>query len=63
MTIVTTLKEPRLLEQWRTFYNTERPHSALDYRPPAPVTIVPSSNANRTLRKCNDPYFSPMQLA
>ena len=25
-----------LIEQWRNFYNTERPHSALSYRPPAP---------------------------
>ena len=36
MEIFTTLKEAQILiEQWRTFYNTERPHSALDYRPPA----------------------------
>ena len=25
-----------LIEQWRVHYNTVRPHSALDYRPPAP---------------------------
>ena len=30
-----------LIEQWRRHYNTKRPHSALDYRPPAPETIVP----------------------
>ena len=30
-----------LIEQWRTHYNTKRPHSALGYRPPAPETIVP----------------------
>ena len=29
-----------LIEQWRTHYNTKRPHSALGYRPPAPETIV-----------------------
>lgn len=32
-----TLLEARVLvERWRTVYNTVRPHSALDYRPPAP---------------------------
>ena len=25
-----------LVEQWRSEYNTFRPHSALGYRPPAP---------------------------
>ena len=29
-----------LIEPWRRHYNTKRPHSALDYRPPAPETIV-----------------------
>jgi putative transposase len=27
------------LEQWRKHYNTIRPHSALNYRPPAPQTM------------------------
>ncbi len=32
-----TLKEAQVLaERWRTYYNTERPHSSLGYRPPAP---------------------------
>lgn len=31
-----------LIEEWRRYYNTQRPHSALGYRPPAPeVTLVP----------------------
>lgn len=30
-----------IIEQWRQHYNTVRPHSALGWRPPAPVTIVP----------------------
>ena len=30
-----------LLERWRVHYNTQRPHSALGYRPPAAETIVP----------------------
>jgi putative transposase len=34
-----SLKEAQVLaERWRTYYNTERPHSSLGYRPPAPVT-------------------------
>ncbi len=33
-----SLKEARVvIEQWRKFYNTARPHSALGYRPPAPL--------------------------
>jgi putative transposase len=37
-----TLKEAKvLIEQWRWQYNHFRPHSALGYRPPAPVTIEP----------------------
>jgi putative transposase len=33
-----TMFEARILiEQWRHAYNTIRPNSALDYRPPAPV--------------------------
>jgi putative transposase len=30
-----------LIERWRIHYNTERPHSSLGYRPPAPETIRP----------------------
>jgi putative transposase len=36
-----TLKEAKvLIEQWRRYYNTVRPHSALGYRAPAPQTII-----------------------
>ena len=35
-----SLKEAQvLIEMWRKQYNTIRPHSALGYRPPAPVAI------------------------
>ena len=34
-------KAKAVIEQWRIYYNTRRPHSALGYRPPAPVTIAP----------------------
>ena len=30
-----------LIEKWRAHYNTVRRHSALGYRPPAPVRIIP----------------------
>ena len=30
-----------LIQRWRDFYNTESPHSALGYRPPAPETMLP----------------------
>ena len=33
-----SLKEARVLaERWRIYFNTERPHSSLGYRPPAPA--------------------------
>ena len=41
-----SLAEARILiEAWRVHYNTLRPHSSLDYRPPAPEAIVPRSPA------------------
>ena len=40
--IFTTLIEAKILiEQWRKEYNQVRPHSALNYRPPAPEAIIP----------------------
>jgi hypothetical protein len=37
-----SLREAQVvIEKWRIHYNTKRPHSALGYRPPAPVTISP----------------------
>jgi len=30
-----------LIERWRQHYNTARPHSALEYRPPAPEAVLP----------------------
>ena len=36
-----SLKEAQvIIESWRTHYNTVRPHSALGYRPPAPLSWV-----------------------
>jgi transposase InsO family protein len=45
-----SLKEAQVLtERWRVHYNTQRPHSSLDYKPPAPVTIRPLNVENRSL--------------
>ena len=36
-----SLKEAQVLaERWRIYYNTERPHSSLGYRPPAPSGLA-----------------------
>ncbi len=48
-----TLQEAKILiEQWRQHYNRFRPHSALDYRPPAPEAI-----------EISPPGFIPLHLA
>ena len=36
-----TLKEAKVvIEGWRRHYNTQRPHSSLGYRPPAPEALI-----------------------
>ena len=46
-----TLKKARvLIEDWQQFYNQVRPHSALGYRPPAPVTIRSAPERPRPVR-------------
>jgi transposase InsO family protein len=45
-----TLKEASVvIEQWRRYYNSIRPHSSLGYQPPAPEVVIwppePSSSA------------------
>jgi len=40
--IFDTMAEARVVtERWRKYYNTERPHSSLGYRPPAPEVFLP----------------------
>ena len=40
-----SLQEARVLTgRWRVYYNTERPHSSLGYRPPAPVAWPMGNN-------------------
>ncbi|EAQ33531.1 transposase orfB [Nitrobacter sp. Nb-311A] len=38
-----------IIEAWRRYYNTERPHSSLGYKPPAPEAIVWSSKPGGSL--------------
>ena len=39
--ILYSLKEAQVvIGQWRKHYNTIRPHSVLNYRPPAPQTYI-----------------------
>ncbi len=36
-----SLAEARIvIESWRQHYNTQRPHSSLGYKPPAPSTVL-----------------------
>jgi putative transposase len=40
-----SLKEVQVLvERWRVYYNTVRPHSSLGYRPPAPAAWQMEAN-------------------
>ena len=40
----TMLQANVLIERWRRHYNEVRPHSSLNYRPPAPEAISPASS-------------------
>ena len=45
--IFDTLLEARVLtERWRVHYNTQRLHSSLGYRPPAPEAVLTASQHN-----------------
>ena len=56
-----SLKEAQvLIERWRQHYNTVRPHSALGYRPPAPVTIAPKSRLTGLIRPSLWMGYSPI---
>ncbi len=41
----TVLEAQVLCERWRRHYNEVRPHSALGYRPPAPLVVMPWSGS------------------
>jgi transposase InsO family protein len=49
-----SLREAQILiEKWRKHYNTERPRSALGYRPPGPETIVQMNRRPVTHQQSN----------
>lgn len=49
----TLLEAKVLIERWRRHYNTQKPHSSLGYRPPAPEAIQPCSLASATPQQAN----------
>jgi len=56
-----SLREAQVvIEKWRVVYNTLRPHSALGYRPPAPVTLAPQMAALRSPTAPCEPPFAPL---
>ena len=47
-------------ERWRVEYNTQRPHSARGYRPPAPQAVLPRQPGHgdmKTLRVSTSPHL------
>ncbi|MFN8828448.1 MAG: integrase core domain-containing protein, partial [Labrys sp. (in: a-proteobacteria)] len=43
-----SLAEARtVVESWRRFYNTQRPHGSLGYKPPAPEVFIPAKSSSR----------------
>ena len=56
-----TLKEAQILiEQWRIHYNTVRPHSSLDYRSPAPQTVITKPSHHDLSYQLNKEYNSQL---
>jgi len=52
----TLLEAQVLVERWRIHYNMVRPHSALNYRPPAPAAVQPWPPGSAT------PRLTPMAI-
>ena len=51
---------PIVIESWRRFYNTLRPHGSLGYRPPAPEVFIPQSARAAALpRPASPPALAP----
>lgn len=40
-----------IIETWRKHYNEIRPHSSLNYQPPAPKTFIPNAPTTLTFSK------------
>jgi putative transposase len=57
-----TLTEARtLIEQWRCHYNEVRPHSSLQYQPPAPKILIPSVQGLAALSASLHSPLNPVQ--
>jgi len=51
-----TLAEARIIiESWRRFYNTLRPHGSLGYKPPAPEVFIPATTRAAALSQPASP--------
>lgn len=48
------LEAKTIIEYWRKHYNTIRPHSSLQYKPPAPETVRPADLASAMWRLQQD---------
>ena len=60
--LLDTLLEARVLTaRWRQHYNTERPHSALGYRPPAPEAIFPTPRGGKGRLQRQQPQQQQLQ--
>lgn len=47
--VIDTLWEARVLtDRWKKLYNSKRPHSSLNYRPPAPEAVLVGPKVNGT---------------
>ncbi len=58
-----TLQEAKvLIERWRVHYNTVRPHSSLDYRPPAPEAWLLAEPGSAALRPAQLACYSTVRL-
>jgi transposase InsO family protein len=59
-----TLAEARVIvESWRRFYNTLRPHGSLGYRPPAPEVFIPQSARAAALpQPASPPALAPKPI-
>lgn len=53
-----SLKEAQfLIERWRRYYNTIRPHSSLGYRPPAPEAVLPWPSGQNMGQPSHSPWI------
>ena len=55
-----TWRGTRIIESWRRFYNTLRPHGSLGYKPPAPEVFIPATTRAAALSQpASPPALAP----